>query len=91
MRITVTIDDALFERALQVAEPVLKNPILFVKRSRHTCEFSLRNGLRLSGGQRLRCQIYRAVVRSPRSMNDVLVDTSVWVDHFRRESQGLVA
>lgn len=23
-------------------------------------------------------------------MNDVLVDTSVWVDHFRRESQGLV-
>lgn len=61
MRTTVTIDDALFERALQVADPGIEKADLIREAVRTYARVQSAKRLVVLGGQRQRCLIYRAV------------------------------
>ena len=90
MRTTVTIDDNLYERALELADPDMDKADLFrVAMQSIWFEFSRK----ASGGLGRHRAWYARHTAAPLEAIDsmsVLIDTSVWVDHFRRSNTRLV-
>lgn len=85
MRTTVTIDDELYKQALEVLRSLIHpwtRQTSSAKPSRPSCACALPSAGRI-GRHDARFTRSAAPPRRANPMSGVLVDTSVWIDHFR--------
>lgn len=86
MRTTVTIDDALYEQALEMADPDMDKANIFRE--------AMRTFVRVQAAKRLAALGGKVPYSSPRPgesrFMNVLVDISAWVDHFKHGNSTLV-
>lgn len=90
MRTTVTIDDALYEMALEVADPGMDKSDIFREAIKTFVRVQAAKRLAALGGHHARYSRRGTSTSGAGFAMSVLIDTSVWIDHFRNGNEALV-